>query len=359
MKGTLAAAWQRVRDRADDAPYVAEFALQNGDAPSPPQSIRGLLMSHVVVSGSGHRLVTYWTSREVYLRERDALREALALPDPLHDGFPRSLYAPDPPWWKRVNWYTAFVSAVAFFGTLEALRVHYDNLFLAPRLHVQAPRRVPLDYIAGQELEEYFTVINRTAVTHRDVVTTVTSDPPGAFRELQVAGTAGQIPPGGTLTVMVRGIANKPGDGRLILNVKAGAGLVRSAPVNPYRFAMKLWPAEPRTTTQITETFDEDVRFDVTVESGKAAPKGMQCVARVVGNTSITGLSISEEDFNLIQPWQVAGEAPKQVHTMRWTTKDPLLAFRPFRFPVFVKTTDPNAVNRKPESLFLRCIRLH
>ena len=70
------------------------------------------------------------------------------------------------------------------------MRVHYDNLFLAPLLHMQAPRAVPLNYVEGQTFEEYFTVVNRTPVAHRRLVSTVTSFPPNAFSGLKATGTA-------------------------------------------------------------------------------------------------------------------------------------------------------------------------
>lgn len=349
VREKLREAWQRLRAEPFDAPYLVEYPA-TPERDLTPSDVTGLVIAHDVVRHDDTRaLVTVWSSRDAYLRERARIEGRWKIRDPIISGHISNVYESPTPWWRRIRLQTVVLALAAFLGGLEAIKAHYDWLFLRPQLVALADRSMHVDYVAGQQIDETISVTNRTPVTHDNLSFTLTG-PPGVQKLAVEPPQIRSLPAGDTVSLRLLGTAAKRGQHKVTLKIASRAGLigcfVRECAPLQFDIPIHVWSAEP--AAGVAAAGMPPGQLAGWVETGQPAEAGLRCTVEITGDYGIEDVVVDMPGTPTHPKWSPAGTGITSTGYVEWNTKK-MEAFRRSRFRLVVsspRTLDWEAVAR-------------
>ena len=304
-------------------PYLAEFPF---GATAPPQStdvkdIDGLKLWHVVVTpGATNWLVTYWLSKDHFLRDGPTLARRLGTTVG-NQGLVGDIGSPPIPWWKRIKPGTAVLSVAAFLGALEVISNRYDWLFAEPELLISM-QHARFDVIEGDELPVPVRIVNQISTEHSDItlgaeIVSVDHQPQrltlGVDRIPQLAGSASK-----DIAAIVT--LAKAGSYRLRVAADASAGALRSRKHFETYGDVKVWPKLPAGRIQIREVHGPNAFLSGLLTVGPPALNGLDCELEILEVPGLRFGGMFDMPFDHSAPlWNSAGKGLDSAAVLRWS----------------------------------------
>jgi hypothetical protein len=309
---------------ATATPYVAHLSVRRCSA-TPPEgmvSLPGLLFFHYLHDGDITVLVTYWRSREDYLRNEDPLMGLLADVEPgvITAGHVSTLSVPAKPLLKRVPWVTLLGLLFGILGAVEVTRTWWYRFTELPDISVFSARPGAVNYLPGQEMVEPIQITSHAPVEQRVTITPVTvcrlgsSVPvaettwyPHEIRELREDQSA---------ALLVSATSpSEAGLYDLVFQTTVRAGRMRGNVPKQYRVRFKVWSSVPFITT-VPQRSSSPFRALFHIEVPYAAPRGLVCTTTVLGVPDVAAIIQQMGGSRAKGPLQSSSSAASQ----RWVT---------------------------------------
>jgi hypothetical protein len=276
-----------------------------------------------------------WSSREAYGRDRVRLESRWQLQNPIRTGHVADLHEPPTPWWKRIRLHTAVLAVAAFLGGLEAIRAHYDWLFLRPQLFARADRSMNVNYVAGQLIDETITVTNRTPVRHDDISFRAQSATGGVEKLAVDPPRIRSLGSGDSMSLRLLGSTAGRGSHVVTLTVASKAGVIPPAQDLHFDIPLRVWPAEP--LAGVTAEGWPPGQLGGWIETGYAAEAGLTCTVEITGDYGIDDVMVDMAGTGTNPPWAPAGSGATRTGFVEWRTRK-IEAFRRTSFRLIVST---------------------
>jgi hypothetical protein len=341
-------------------PYFAEYSLSDtSDLPSSVdiKHYPGLLSYVLIRPKQGTlRVVTYWSTRDHFLRDGERFGKEIYATATSVEGFISGFTINPESFWKRMPWYTFVLGIAAFFGALQAIGNHYDWIFSAPSLALKS-EKARIQIVEGTEFHEVASLISHAPVAQREIVLSalliskIVPEVPLRVEPDQMT----HIPAGESQEITINGKAPAAGDYEFAVSAKARAGLLRFAKTFEFRRPVTVWPKLPTGKLSVRSVQGEMGLLSGSIAVGPVAPNGLDCELEIKG---IPGLKYDGVfDFPLLHEaarWRTNESPGKEIASLRWAVL-PVHGREEIRFQVALFHASKIDWNKVSQGSTLRC----
>jgi|GEM_PF-7036161 len=319
--------------------YVVEFVVPEGrlaEPQLPTASFPGLIFYYYRDGADGSvRLVSYWSSREVYSASCRPFSSVLRVEEATAQGFVQALSLRRKPLWQRVSPYQVILHVVALLGALSALQAYYAQLFEAPDVVAEVDNLEGLNFREGQPLEIQLKLLNRSRdlpVDVRGITVALSAAAPAVTRTVSLPSPSlpAPIQEKGSSTVALRGPAFPSGLYNLQVTTLAKSGYLRGSHEIPLVFLpLRVWGREPEAALLPVEIIDGKPWLRGKVEV--SADTRLFCQVRILFEP---GIRFGPLEFPGVVQWSDPIYEPmsgREVAVQSWDTP-PLTRYRPESF---------------------------
>lgn len=347
--------------------YFAEYTIPTATLRTHDLQVpEGLVAWHVVnAPGVESCVITYWSSREAFLRDQKRWQAEIKGKLLSNHGWVGRIESYRPSWWTRIkplHIVTIVLTLAGILAALETIERGFGRIFAEPAIALRHDVK-RADVIEGDPLELKATVVNQIQTTHRGVEVKAKlkrrlapdqkqKEPPTMIvSEASIRELTGYEKRDLTMTT-----PNAPAAGEYDaeIDLTAHAGWWRGAG-NPKAVQfVKIWPLRPSGRVQAIAVSDTRGRLSGEIDVGPEATYGLDCEMQITGVASLRLMSFNTSAPQLDRTWNAANTPGQEVHVLNWSVPE-FKAMRTIQFELILERDSPTKWDAVARATKLAC----